>query len=434
MIKVVIYGAGERGGYIFHHIGEENVLAFIDAESSKINKLYKGKRVISVENYINEYKESIIIVSTHEEEVIKKLLDLGITHFLKMSECPEDFQSPNPRDILKNYITRNLTLKKKYYILGCTLYSLVLYDWIKEKGCDCTLVIGKSCDKNIEKRLKEHYKSDVVCFLENIQDVDEVYSTSDEKLDDYIIKEYNQCIKPILRISEHIEEYFNYEIKKYHKINKGKRCFIIATGPSLKTQDLEMLKKNNEICISMNGIYKIFGETSWRPQYYITTDKREVMGSSIDFKNDLNKSICFIADTNQEFMEQDHPDNVHIFHLGKIWKEEGFIPFSEDFSKIAYNTATVTYAAMELAVYIGCDEIYLLGVDATGINESYKKYNHFHKESTLVSTCFGKQVLVSYNSAKKYADKHDVEIYNATRGGELEVFERVNFDDLFELS
>ena len=31
-----------------------------------------------------------------------------------------------------------------------------------------------------------------------------------------------------------------------------------------------------------------------------------------------------------------------------------------------------------------------------------------------------------------YAEHHNIKIYNATRGGHLEVFERVNFDDVLK--
>lgn len=37
----------------------------------------------------------------------------------------------------------------------------------------------------------------------------------------------------------------------------------------------------------------------------------------------------------------------------------------------------------------------------------------------------------AYQKIKKYADKKGIKIYNATRGGYLEIFERVNFDTLF---
>ena len=38
---------------------------------------------------------------------------------------------------------------------------------------------------------------------------------------------------------------------------------------------------------------------------------------------------------------------------------------------------------------------------------------------------------MAYQAAEKYAEEHGIKIYNATRGGRLEVFERVDFDSLF---
>ena len=35
-----------------------------------------------------------------------------------------------------------------------------------------------------------------------------------------------------------------------------------------------------------------------------------------------------------------------------------------------------------------------------------------------------------YRSAKVFAEKHGVKIFNATRGGYLEVFDRVDFDSI----
>lgn len=32
---------------------------------------------------------------------------------------------------------------------------------------------------------------------------------------------------------------------------------------------------------------------------------------------------------------------------------------------------------------------------------------------------------------KKYCDEHGIEVYNATRGGKLEVFPRIDFDMIF---
>ena len=67
MIRVVIWGAGEHGQRILFHIGEENVEAFIDNNSSKQHALYCGIKVISFEKYLERYNEYIIILSTHSD-------------------------------------------------------------------------------------------------------------------------------------------------------------------------------------------------------------------------------------------------------------------------------------------------------------------------------------------------------------------------------
>lgn len=80
---------------------------------------------------------------------------------------------------------------------------------------------------------------------------------------------------------------------------------------------------------------------------------------------------------------------------------------------------------------MGFKEIYLLGVDFTGADEHGGKYNHFYSEKELTSVSYTDQVKNSYEKAKKYADEHGIKIYNATRGGKLEIFPRVDFDSLF---
>ena len=38
--------------------------------------------------------------------------------------------------------------------------------------------------------------------------------------------------------------------------------------------------------------------------------------------------------------------------------------------------------------------------------------------------------IAGYLAAKRYAEQHGIKIYNATRGGELEVFERVKLEQI----
>ena len=57
--------------------------------------------------------------------------------------------------------------------------------------------------------------------------------------------------------------HYSDQIRKYKDIGKGKRCFVIGNGPSLKVSDLERIK--NEDCFAANRIFKIFPNTTWRP-------------------------------------------------------------------------------------------------------------------------------------------------------------------------
>lgn len=434
-MKFIIWGAGERGKRISYHINKENVVAFIDTNEKRVGELYEGSKVIDFKEYLEKYQDICIVISTHEEEVVDLLHKNGIFHYFRMSECPEDFQSSNMRMILKTELQKSIDLSKQYAVFGNTLYSILLYCWLRELDLKYTpfLVMGEDCNDKILCKLKNEWGKFVLNRIEEILDKPEVVLATVEKDStsiEEIPAEMQKNIIYVLRYSEHISAYYNQQIEKFRNVHHGKRCFIIGLGPSLRSKDLDILHRKHEVCISMNAILKIFDKTPWRPDYYVVSDYRLMLPERFESEQ-LKEIQCFMSDSYAPFCEQEHEDNIFIYHLGRLWKNEGYIPFSENFAQIAYNNATVTYVAIELAVYMGFDEIYLLGVDASGINGNYEKYTHFFKEEKLVSTCFSNQVYVSYMSAKKYADEHGIKIYNATRGGELEVFERVNFDLLF---
>lgn len=54
-------------------------------------------------------------------------------------------------------------------------------------------------------------------------------------------------------------------LKQYKNKYDGKRCFIVATGPSLTVEDLSLLK--NEITFGMNSICMSSKLTDWIPTF-----------------------------------------------------------------------------------------------------------------------------------------------------------------------
>ena len=53
-------------------------------------------------------------------------------------------------------------------------------------------------------------------------------------------------------------------------------------------------------------------------------------------------------------------------------------------------------------------------------------FGHNYMEKILAA----QRNIAGYLKAKEFAEENNVKIYNATRGGALEIFERVNLDDI----
>lgn len=252
------------------------------------------------------------------------------------------------------------------------------------------------------------------------------------------------------------KEYTN-KIKKFHNLHKKKRCFIIGNGPSLKIGDLEKL--NEEITFASNSIHALYKSTTWRPTYYCANDKIFCDKMMSDKENmymlmdGCKAAFTSILGAGFRYRNDVDMDRLHFVQLVESSIKSPFLCFSTDCSEQIYLGGTVTYVMLQLAAYMGVEQIYLLGMDFNYSMEQHKDgtivtnqvCNHMeeieaeHKVfDELIKSRYGVPYLAdvdlqlaAFQTAKKYADEHNIKIYNATRGGKLEVFERVEFDSLF---
>lgn len=228
------------------------------------------------------------------------------------------------------------------------------------------------------------------------------------------------------------------KLKKLHISHPGERCFIIGNGPSLTPKDLDLLK--DEFCFAANRIDRIFEFTDWRPSFYCTQD------------------ITIIQNFRDVIKEIHAPHKLMVYSgsrkIGYIGKAM-YTPFaglncypqppifSEDISVQIGDGYSVTYTFMQVAAYMGFKEIILLGVDHNfpvditpdgKIVANADAAEHFYG-SNGISKHYPMlyKVDLAFNTAKQYADEHNIKILNATRGGKLEVFERVVLEDLFPM-
>lgn len=233
---------------------------------------------------------------------------------------------------------------------------------------------------------------------------------------------------------------------------EGKRCFVIGNGPSLTPEDLDRIK--GEYSFASNRIYYIYDKTQWRPTWYVSNDNVVIFSEIDNIKQsgDYPKLLNYKAKKYGRKKEE----NIHYFffnngkfYIDPLGSEKAAESLHDDLSKYVTRVATVTVTAIEFAIYMGFKEIYLLGVDNSYIRQTdksgkvyvdtTKKADYFagmKNADGKVGDCNSIAPIdalnYAYELAKEFSEKHGVKIYNATRGGKLEVFERVDFDSLFK--
>lgn len=253
-------------------------------------------------------------------------------------------------------------------------------------------------------------------------------------------------VKPYMDIKRK-QDYYAYictsdslKIKKFRNIHEGKRCFFVGNGPSLDASVLTKLE--HEYTFASNRIYEVFDKTNWRPTYYFAVDNDFIMNNIEELKR-LDAEYLFLA-LNKGLTIENAKDNIiRIFEYTdfKINKWNDLTAhISEDVSKYFSVGYTVAFTAIQMAIYMGFNEIYLLGVD---FNYSVvrDKYGRIRRNDTVNDYFSGKKysstvlnynsALNAYENAREYAENHNIHIMNATNGGKLEVFKRVDFDSLF---
>ncbi len=220
--------------------------------------------------------------------------------------------------------------------------------------------------------------------------------------------------------------------------HKGKRCFIIATGPSLRVEDVEKLK--DEVTIGVNSLYRLYEKTDYRPTYYAVLDPvvQDNVDSNMDKYNSISTDNVFFGALHKSkrngiiyvpLCYQNHWHNIdnQNFDYAKNLK------YNIDLVWGLYDKYTITNIAIELAIYMGCKEIYLLGVDCnfTGPSIHFDKTDNSDNVNKEIGYYLQKAMMTGYRFMEKETKKRGVHIFNATRGGMLDEFDRVDFDSLF---
>lgn len=244
----------------------------------------------------------------------------------------------------------------------------------------------------------------------------------------YALKDW-KTTKENLQLAKHIRPFKN--------CHKGQRCFIIGNGPSLRAEDLTTIWELGIPTFACNRINLIFPQTSWRPTYYFISDAKIVA----QYDGNVDG-----VDSNKRFFPKRFRDQIKngIFYNDIYFQYEQEGRFSLNAAKGIYPAGSVTIEMIQFAYYMGFSEIYLIGVDfsyAVTQKVDSKTYayqgeaNYFVKDylkpGEIADMPNIKANLLGFQAARDAIESHGRVIKNATRGGKLEVFERVDLDELF---
>ena len=226
-------------------------------------------------------------------------------------------------------------------------------------------------------------------------------------------------------------------------IHKGKCCFIIGNGPSLKNTDISKLE--NEYTFGMNRVYLAFDEWEFQTSFLVSVNSLVIEQCAEDFLK-LNLPMFFSWRSRQYFPQsaitslQFPNSNLHFLHTTYTGPT-----FATDTRGRLWEGATVTYVCLQLAFHMGFKTAILIGVDHsfatqgkpnTTIVSQGDDPNHFNAQY------FGKGFRwqlpdldtseVGYWMAKKAYEDAGRKVLDATVGGKLQVFEKVDYEYLFK--
>jgi hypothetical protein len=222
-------------------------------------------------------------------------------------------------------------------------------------------------------------------------------------------------------------------------IHKGQRAFIIGNGPSLNRMDLRLLK--NEVSIGSNGIFLAFEKMGFVPTYYTIEDPLVAADRAGEAANISGAQRVYPHDLAGVLGRQ---SAIYVpFRRSYL----GFPKFGEDLRRAAYWGGTVTAFNLQLAFHLGCDPVYLIGCDHNYVVKAdvQKDGSRFTSMSDdpnhFDPSYFGKgyrwhdpnvdRMEQSYVVCRRHYESEDRQVFNATVGGRLEVFPRVQFEELF---
>jgi len=218
---------------------------------------------------------------------------------------------------------------------------------------------------------------------------------------------------------------------------KDQRCFIIGNGPSLRNTDVSRLK--GEFTFGMNRIYLGFEDWGFHTSFLVCVNSLVIEQVYQDFQA-LEMPKFFSWRSRKLLYPTGQPDE----HTHFLFTTYTGPKFARDARGRLWEGATVTYVCLQLAFHMGFKKVILIGVDhsfstdgtpnttvvSQGDDQSHFDPNYFGKgfRWQLPDLDTSEQ---GYWLARQAYESAGRLVVDATVGGKLHVFPKVDYDSLF---
>jgi len=238
-------------------------------------------------------------------------------------------------------------------------------------------------------------------------------------------------------------------------IHAGKRCFLVGNGPSLKGQDLTLLK--DEIVIVASSFFRHPDAKLIDPAYWVVADpffwQKPDECLTPAFQPVLDKGLApklFLPSGAFPFFMNFNRGpllDLHFLHYDYDYDPQRDLGREIDLSRpVPPFGQNVMIVCLMLALHLGCNPIYLVGCDHDFYAITEETYDsstitHFYPQdkadthTEVMTWTRWKQCMemmdFQYRCLQTYAGGRGFSVLNATDGGCLETFPRTGYPELF---
>ena len=214
---------------------------------------------------------------------------------------------------------------------------------------------------------------------------------------------------------------------------KGKVCFLVGNGPSVRIDDLNAI--SDAFSFGCNRIYLAYNSMDFRPSYLMSSDRQVI--------NDFGQEMIDASNGNVIFVSEEIPNLTGDFlWLKHVSRTPLIIPL--DITRYVMPGGGTLISALQVGIYLGIRHFYIYGMDhsftyvesgnKSDIYRSVKgDENHFiksYRSDQFWCPPSMEQIEGALLSIQSYLEPLGGWIKNATHGGALNILERVNFDQI----